>query len=291
MARRDINAAGLALVKSYESFVPFVYDDLRPVKGAPYGYREWDGSKPTGTLTIGYGHTDDAQHPLKIRKGLRITEPEACAILDADLDECEDRVARTVKVPLTDNQFAALVSFDFNTGAIAGEKQASFVRALNRGDYDAVRPGLMQWVKSKGKTLRGLERRREAEGALFTRKAVARVVEPVTAGAGVPTGTVVPDAPVEEQPLSSSGVIQGTAAASVPAGGFTADKALEVIDQAQGGIDRIQAGTVLGFIAGLVVLGGLAYAAYSRAKAAGKLPRWWPRWLGGEAASAVEAAA
>ncbi|MBP2147390.1 lysozyme [Xanthobacter flavus] len=288
MARRDINAAGLALVKSYESFVPFVYDDLRPVKGVPYGYREWDGSKPKGTLTIGYGHTDDAQHPLKIRKGLRITEPEACAILDADLDECEDRVARTVKVPLTDNQFAALVSFDFNTGAIG---RASFVKALNRGDYGAVRPGLMQWVKSKGQTLRGLERRREAEGALFTRKAVARVVEPIAAGAGVPTGTVVPDAPVEEQPLSQSGVIQGTAAASVPAGGFTADKALEVIDQAQGGIDRIQAGTVLGLIAGLVILGGLAYAAYSRAKAAGKLPRWWPTWLGGEAARAAEAAA
>ena len=46
MARRDINAAGLALVKSYESFVPFVYDDLRSVKGVPYGYREWGGSKP-----------------------------------------------------------------------------------------------------------------------------------------------------------------------------------------------------------------------------------------------------
>lgn len=44
---------------------------------------------------------------------------------------------------------------------------------------------------------------------------------------------------MEEQPLSQSGVIQGTAAASIPAGGSTVDKALEAINQAQGGIDRI----------------------------------------------------
>lgn len=276
MARRDINAAGLALVKSYESFVPFVYDDLRPVRGVPYGYREWDGSKPKGTLTIGYGHTDDAKHPLKIRQGLRISEAEALDILDVDLDECEDRVARAVKVPLSDNQFAALVSFDFNTGAIT---KASFVRALNAGSYDAVRPGLMQWVKSKGQTLRGLVRRREAEGALFTRKDVARKVPPLPPGTGAPTGTVIPDAPAEDQPLSQSGVIKGTVVAAPPTAGYTADKAIEVAEQAQKGFDYIQAGTIFGLVCGLIVLGALAYVYYSRAKAVGKLPKW----LGGAA--------
>lgn len=49
MPHHNINPAGLALIKSYESFVPFVYDDLRPVRGVPYGYREWDGSEPTST--------------------------------------------------------------------------------------------------------------------------------------------------------------------------------------------------------------------------------------------------
>lgn len=49
-----------------------VYDDLRPaVKGK---YKEWAGERVRGTLTIGYGHTNAAKHPLKIKKGLRITE-------------------------------------------------------------------------------------------------------------------------------------------------------------------------------------------------------------------------
>ena len=281
MARRDINAAGLALVKSYESFVPFVYDDLRPVRGVPYGYLEWDGRKPKGTLTIGYGHTDDAKHPLKIRKGLRITEPEACDILDVDLDDCEDRVSRAVKVPISDNQFSALVSFDFNTGAILGDKQASFVKRLNAGDYDAVRPGLMQWVKSKGQTLRGLERRREAEAALFTRKDVARKVTPLPPGTGAPTGTVVPDAPVEEQPLSQSGVIKGAGTAAGGGGVIVLDSASDIaekLDQADG---HISAGTWLGLVVGVLIIAGAAYALYSRMKAAGKLPGWWPKWAGG----------
>ena len=190
-------------------------------------------------------------------------------------------MARTVKVPLTDNQFAALVSFDFNTGAIAGEKQASFVRALNRGDYDAVRPGLMQWVKSKGQTLRGLERRREAEGALFTRKAVARVVEPVATGAGVPSGTVVPDAPVEEQPLSKSGVMKGAGTAAGGGGLIVLDSASDIaekLDQADG---HISAGTWLGLAVGVLIIIGAGYALYSRMKAADKLPGWWPKWAGG----------
>lgn len=278
MARRDINAAGLVLVKSFESFVPFVYDDLRPVRGVPYGYREWDGSKPVGTLTIGYGHTNSAKHPLKIRKGLRITEEEALDILNVDLDECEDRVARAVKVPITDNQFAALVSFDFNTGAIF---KASFVRALNAGSYDAVRPGLMQYVKSKGQTLRGLVRRREAEAALFTRKDVARKVPPLPPGTGAPTGTVRPEPPVQDEPLSQSGVIKGAGTAAGGGGIIVLDSASDIaekLDQADG---HISAGTWLGLAVGVLIIAGAAYALYSRMKAAGKLPGWWPKWAGG----------
>ena len=118
MTHRDINRAGLELIKDFESFVPFVYDDQKPYK-SKYGYKEWDGSKPRGVLTVGYGHTNSAKHPLKITQGLRVTEPEALEILDVDLDECEDDVSRLVTVPLTDNQFSALVSFQFNTGNLS----------------------------------------------------------------------------------------------------------------------------------------------------------------------------
>ncbi|WP_322994031.1 glycoside hydrolase family protein [Castellaniella sp.] len=178
---RKINVAGLALIKSYEGFVPFVYDDLRPVKGTNHGYREWDGSAPKGTLTIGYGHTNAASHPLKISQGLRVTEAEALEILAVDLDECEGRVSRAVKVPLNDNQFGALVSFDYNTGAIT---RASFVKRLNTGNYDAVPAGLALYVKAKGQTLRGLVRRRQAEADLWVKPAGATGTVPTPATSG-----------------------------------------------------------------------------------------------------------
>lgn len=273
MAHRDTNAAGLDLIKSFESFVPFVYDDLRPTKGK-YGYAEWDGSKPKGTLTIGYGHTDSAKHPLKIKKGLRVSEAEALDILNVDLDDCEDRVSRAVKVPISDNQFAAMVSFDFNTGSIFS---ASFVKKLNAGNYSAVPSGLMLYTKSKGQTLRGLVRRRQAEVDLW-KKPDAKAVSVTAIGndddAPEPAGNVIPEAPVEDEPLRKSGVMQGSATA---AGGgaimlaASADDLARKLDEADG---HFTAGSAIGVAIGALILIGALYAIYSRMKAADKLPSW-----------------
>jgi len=161
-----ISKAGLDLIKSFESFVPHVYDDLRaPVGGQ---YQEWDGRSPKGTLTIGYGHTNAAKHPLKIKQGLRVTEAQACEILDVDLDGSEADVNRMVKVPLSQGQFDALVSFTFNCGAGA---LANLIKPLNAGDYKSTRAKFDLYVKSKGQTLRGLVRRRDAEQALWDNRA------------------------------------------------------------------------------------------------------------------------
>ncbi|MEW6121299.1 MAG: lysozyme [Pseudomonadota bacterium] len=162
VSRRNINAAGLALIKTGEGCVLYPYDDLRaPVKGK---YVEWKGEKLIGTPTIGYGHTDAAKHPLKVKPGIRITEAEATAILDTDLDECEDAVSRLVKVPLNDNQFGALVSFQFNLGALGS---STLLKKLNAGDYSAVPGEMRRWVNAGGKRLQGLVNRREAEITLW----------------------------------------------------------------------------------------------------------------------------
>ena len=154
---RKLGKKGLALIKSFESFVPYVYDDLRPpVSGR---YREWNGEAVKGTLTIGYGHTDVARHPLKIEKGLRISEPKAAQILDMDLDECEEAVNALVKEKLTQGQFDALVSFTFNCGTGNLKK---LIVPLNRGDHDACRRKFDAFTRSKGKVLKGLVRRRDA---------------------------------------------------------------------------------------------------------------------------------
>lgn len=157
-----IGKKGLDLIKSFESLVPYVYDDkLPPAKGK---YQEWKGGPVKGTLTIGYGHTDAARHPLKITKGLKITAAKALEILDTDLDECEEAVNRLVTVSMTQGQFDALVSFAFNCGTGNLKK---LIAPLNKGDYDGCRQKFSEFIRSKGEVMRGLVRRRNAEQALF----------------------------------------------------------------------------------------------------------------------------
>lgn len=168
MGQMKISKAGLDFIKSFEGFVPYVYDDLRPpVNGK---YREWRRGDPIkGTLTIGVGHTDAAKYKLgfllrNTPDGFRLTEDRAMDILDVDLDECEDAVNNLVKVPLTQGQYDALVSFAYNCGVGNLKK---LIVPLNKGDYKGTRAKFDLYVKSKGITLRGLQRRRDAEQALW----------------------------------------------------------------------------------------------------------------------------
>jgi GH24 family phage-related lysozyme (muramidase) len=65
-----------------------------------------------------------------------------------------------------DRQLDALVSFSYNCGL--GSLQSSTLRMkFNRGDYSGAADEFLKWNKAGGKVLRGLERRREAERALF----------------------------------------------------------------------------------------------------------------------------
>ncbi|WP_457586124.1 lysozyme [Ensifer canadensis] len=144
---RRINAAGLSLVKQWEGLKTKAYPDV------------------TGIWTIGYGHTSAAGAP-EVKPGMVITEAKAEEILLADLATFEERVARLVKVPLTDNQFAVLVSFDFNTGRLG---KSTLLKKLNAGDYDAVPAELMKWVNAGGKRVKGLVNRRAAEVGLWAK--------------------------------------------------------------------------------------------------------------------------
>lgn len=123
---------------------------------------------PAGVWTIGYGHTDG------VSPGRTVTEIEAERLLLQDLAEAGEQVERLVRVPLTDHQFSALVSFVFNAGPGSLES-STLLRRLNAGDYDAVPSELARWVKAtnprtgKKVTLPGLVRRRAMEGELWLR--------------------------------------------------------------------------------------------------------------------------
>lgn len=157
MARR-INAAGLSHVKTWEGCSLKAYRDV------------------AGVWTIGYGST--GKH---VKPGMVITQAQADELLKEDLARFERRVELAVKVPLTDNQFAALVSFAFNVGEGAFQG-STLLKRLNAGDYSAVPPELMKWVKAtvndKKVTVKGLVNRRKADGALFTTKSVSAPAKP-----------------------------------------------------------------------------------------------------------------
>lgn len=143
---RRINAEALALVQRWE------------------GLRLEAYRCPAGVLTIGYGHTRDVQ------EGQRITEAEAGRLLREDLARFEAAITRLVRVPLTDGQFGALVSWCFNIGEEAA-RRSTLIRRLNAREYDAVPVELMRWNKVGRRVVAGLTNRRAAEAGLWARGA------------------------------------------------------------------------------------------------------------------------
>jgi lysozyme len=163
---RDINRAGLELVKSFEGIPD---GDPTTLKIDPY-------LDPAEIWTIGWGHAISVDGQFLRGKEKRnaarklypggITLEQAEQLLRADLlDACRDVVA-LVKVPLNDNQFAALVSFCFNLGQ-GNLAKSTLLKKLNAKDYAGAAAEFGRWNKSGGKVLAGLTRRREAETRLF----------------------------------------------------------------------------------------------------------------------------
>jgi lysozyme len=70
-----------------------------------------------------------------------------------------------VKVPISEEEHAAYLSFAFNVGvnAFCG---STAVRKLNAGDRTGACAELSNWTRSGGKVLPGLVRRRAAERQL-----------------------------------------------------------------------------------------------------------------------------
>jgi lysozyme len=151
-SRRQINPAGLELVKHFESCFLEAY---------------WDR---TGKCwTIGWGHTGLQHKDATVYKGRRITQQQADELLAYDMHQFEQRVLAHITVPIHADQFSALVSFDFNTGGLtlSNGRPSTLTRKLNAGDYDGAAAEFLKWDKSGGVRLKGLTRRRLSEQRLF----------------------------------------------------------------------------------------------------------------------------
>lgn len=160
-----ISDSGLRLIAGFEGFVGRLYND------------------PAGHCTIGYGHLlhlgacgNGCDEELPYANG--ITEAEGLVLLRVDARRFVSCVSHLVTVPLTQNQFDALVSFAFNVGC-GGFGSSTLLGMLNEGNYGAVCARLRRWVYGYGsrEVLPGLVRRREAECELFEREDTPPVEE------------------------------------------------------------------------------------------------------------------
>lgn len=114
-------------------------------------------------LSIGYGCTQG------VEPGMKITEDTAISLLKSDLISFEDCINENVNVKLTQDQFDALACFTYNIGNW-GFKNSTLLKKLNKYDYKGASEELLRWTKAKGKVLKGLVRRRQAEQNLFLGK-------------------------------------------------------------------------------------------------------------------------
>lgn len=146
---RSVNKAGLDLVKSFEGLSLKAYPD--PIKIPTIGY---------GTIMYPNGKRVTLQDP-------DITEQQALEYLQHEVDQKAASVEKMCKVPLNDNEFAALTSFAYNVG-VAALQGSTLMKLLNAGsDRSAVADQFLRWNKAGGKELSGLTRRRQAERSLF----------------------------------------------------------------------------------------------------------------------------
>lgn len=142
-----ISKKGLELIAEFEGFSPTIYEDI------------------AGYPTIGFGHLIKSENEMrKYSKG--ITKEEALEILRKDVEIAETAVNTYVKVPLTQNQFDALVSFVYNVGS-GNFFRSTILKELNRKNYKKAADELLRWNKAGGKVSKGLSNRREKERKLF----------------------------------------------------------------------------------------------------------------------------
>lgn len=182
----DLSPAGRAFLIEEEGKYPKVYADLDGESNKRKGLVSYAEAEGKGWPTIGIGHLiyyqgswskdERARFAGYLRDGGSMTEQQMQALLDEDLGPYISRISQKLQVPVTQNQFDALVVMAFNTGM--GNK--NFKLALdetNNGNWraasEAIAGGPIQGSGSDG-VLPGLVNRRQKEAELYLKDLVEK---------------------------------------------------------------------------------------------------------------------
>jgi len=149
-----ISAEGIALIKRFEGCARKRRDgwvEAYPDRGT--GGEPW---------TIGWGATGPGIGP-----GTVWTQEACDTQLKADLERYARQVANAIgDAQTSQRQFDALVSFHYNTGAIAS---ATLTRKHRAADFEGAAREFDRWCHAGGRVMKGLVKRRSAEAALYRR--------------------------------------------------------------------------------------------------------------------------
>ncbi len=149
---RCVGATGIALIRKWEGCARTRGDGTFAAYPDP-----GSGGEP---WTIGWGATGAG-----IGSETTWTQDQCDARLDTDLARVAGEVSAALGVAATTpNQFDALASFHYNTGAIA---RATLTRLHRAGNYGAAAQEFGKWVHAGGRVLPGLVARRAEEAALY----------------------------------------------------------------------------------------------------------------------------
>ena len=150
---RAIGEAGLTLIHSFEGC-----EKDRP-DGRFQAYPD-PGSADGHPWTIGWGSTGP-----DVKPGTIWTQAECDARFRKDIQRYADQVSKAIGTARTSqNQFDALVSFHYNTGAIG---TATLTKKHKAGDFAGAKAEFARWTKNAGRVMKGLVRRRAAEAELY----------------------------------------------------------------------------------------------------------------------------
>ena len=122
-----------------------------------------------GIPTIGIGSTyyEDGTKVKMTDKA--ITKERAIQLAKNVVKSFEEQVNKSILLPMTQNQFDAMVLLCYNIGK-SGFARSSVVRYFNLGNIQKAADSFLLWNKAGGKVSKGLTNRRIKERALFLTK-------------------------------------------------------------------------------------------------------------------------